>query len=281
MALRKKKVVADNQRTLCLITRSKSFAYVEAYKALRTNLDYIAGSTEGAKVIMITSSMPSESKTNTAVNLSVSLAQAGKKVILLDCDLRKGMLHRYLRIPRQSAGISTLLAGEASLGEALHHFQDLQIDVLTAGYVPANPSELLGSPAMGNLLKTLAANYDYVICDTAPINVVSDAAALGRYADGAVLVVSHNLVTRESALAAKAALENANVHILGAVLTQYDAKKSGSKAYTYYNYNYGDGYGYGQTHRSKSGSEAKRPESSSGSSSAKRASSNSAPRRAK
>lgn len=248
MAFGKKKIVDDGKRTLRLVTQSRSFAYVEAYKALRTNLDYVAANGSGAKIIMITSSMPSEGKSNVAVNLAVSLAQDDKKVILLDCDLRKGTLHRYLRLSRQSAGLASLLTGEVELNEAIHRFKDLKIDVLTAGYVPSNPSELLGSGAMGSLLRTLGANYDYVICDTAPINVVSDAAALGRYADGAVLVVSHNLVTRESALAAKMALENANVPILGAVLNQYDAKKTGgSKAYTYYNY--GDDYGYGSTER--------------------------------
>ena len=115
-----------------------------------------------------------------------------------------------------------------------------------AGFVPDNPSELLGSERMGKVLQALAAQYDYVLCDTPPVSAVSDASALSRFVDGAVLVVSHNQVTRQSALAAKAQLESGNVPILGAVLNLYDAKQSsdGGRTYAYYNYEY---YGSGDS----------------------------------
>lgn len=236
------------KRTLRLTSQSKSFAYVEAYKALRTNLEYVSQAHGGStKVIMVTSSTPSEGKSNVAVNLAVSLAAGGKKAVLLDCDLRKGTIHRYLHIT-SLPGITTCLSGEVALSETIRHFTELGIDVITAGSIPANPSELLGSDRMGKVLRALANEYDYVICDTPPVNAVADAAALSRYVDGAVLVVSHNQVTRETALAAKRQLENSNVPILGAVLNMYDVKKSGgdSKTYTYYNYSsYGYGYGDG------------------------------------
>lgn len=239
----------DSWRTLRLISQSKSFAYVEAYKALRTNLDYMAQANgSNAKVIMVTSSTPAEGKSNVSINLAISLGQSGKKVILLDCDLRKGTIHRYLRIS-SLPGITSCLSGEVSLAEAIHHFKDIGIDVMTTGMIPGNPSELLGSDRMGKMLHALAGEYDYVICDTPPVNAVSDAAALSRYVDGAVLVVSHNQVSRETALAAKAQLDNNNVPIFGTVLNMYDAKKvnADSKTYSYYNYgSYGD-YGYSDT----------------------------------
>lgn len=244
MSREKKLKRMESSRSLRLVSQSKSFAYVEAYKALRTNLDYMASANGGkSKVIMITSSTPAEGKSNVAINLAISLGESGKRVILLDCDLRKGTVHRYLRISSMP-GITTCLSGEVALSEAVHHFKDLGIDVMTSGAVPSNPSELLGSDRMGKMLQVLAGQYDYVICDTPPVNAVSDATALSRYVDGAVLVVSHNLVSRDTVLAAKAQLDNNNVPILGAILNLYDAKKAGSdgnKVYSYYNY----GYGYG------------------------------------
>lgn len=244
---RKKEVVDDSQCSLRIVTQSRSFSYVEAYKSLRTNLNYVVQANgPDCKVIMLTSSMPSEGKSNVSVNLAVSLAQDGKKVILVDCDLRKGTLHRYLRIPRRLPGLTSLLTEQARLEEVGHHFKDLEIDVIAAGFVPDNPSELLGSERMGKVLQILAAQYDFVLCDTPPVSAVSDASALSRFVDGAVLVVSHNQVTRQSALAAKAQLESGNVPILGAVLNLYDAKQSsdGGRTYAYYNYEY---YGSGDS----------------------------------
>ena len=102
---------------------------------------------------------------------------------------------------------------------------------------------------MGQMFKTLRERYDYILCDTPPVNAVTDASALGRYVDGAILVVSHNYVSRESALAAKNQLEANNIPIFGVVLNMYDSKHSGEngKLYCYYNYGYSSDYGYGQT----------------------------------
>lgn len=246
-----------SERTMRLMTQSESFAYVEAYKALRTNVKFMAGASDNAKVIMITSSQPAEGKSNVSINLAVALAEDGEKVVLLDCDFRKGTMQRYLKVPRQSPGLTSFLIGEAKYDSIVHHFQNLKIDLLPAGFVPPNPSELLGSRQMGKLLEVLSHHYDYIICDTAPVNAVSDAVALARYADGAILVVSYNDVTRQSAIAARKQLEASNVTILGAVLNMYDARDTNemSHKYSYYNYkSYGE-YGYdtevtGSDHRS-------------------------------
>ncbi len=238
------------KRSLRIVSASFSFGYVEAYKALRTNLNYMLKTEGHNKVIMVTSSVPAEGKSNVSINLAITLAEDNKRVILLDCDLRKGTLHRYLRIPRQLAGITTYLAGDVELPDAIQHFSDLGIDVMTAGIVPPNPSELLGCEKMGKLLNELTQHYDYVLCDTPPVNAVSDTSVLSKYADGAILVVSHNKVTRDNVLAAKAQLDASDTTIFGVVLNMYDAKQTGTdntKYYSYYNYNYQYGnYSYGE-----------------------------------
>lgn len=248
-ARKKKNEWGKERPVLRLMTKSHSFAYVEAYKSLRTNVVYMTSSHETpAKVLMITSAVPGEGKSNVSVNLAVSLAQDGKRVVLLDCDLRTGTLHRYLRLPRQEAGLSALLSSEQpieqQLQESFYHFGKLGIDVLPAGYSPANPSELLGSERMRAILRALAQSYDYVLCDSAPINAVTDGIALGRYMDGAILVVSHNNVTRDAVVTAKNQLESINLPILGTVLNRYVPDKAAGKEhdYTYYS---GYGYGYG------------------------------------
>lgn len=247
---KKKKNKSGTKRSLRIVSASSSFGYIEAYKALRTNLSYVmeAGG-QHSKIVMVTSSVPVEGKSNVSINLAVTLAEEHKRVILLDCDLRKGTLHRYLRIPRHVSGITELLGDEIELDDAIQHFNDLGIDVMTSGMVPPNPSELLGSEKMGKMLSCLSLRYDYVICDTPPVNAVTDTTVLSRYADGAVLVVSHNKVTRENVLAAKEQLEKNNTQIFGVILNMYDAKKTGTdntKYYSYYNYNYQYGnYNYG------------------------------------
>jgi capsular exopolysaccharide synthesis family protein len=230
---------------LNVLSEKSSFGYVEAFKALRTNLTYLLQDHGRGHVLMITSSIPGEGKSNISVNLSLTLAQDNNKVILIDCDLRKGTLHRYLNVPPTAAGLSSVLTGEAPLSETIYKLS-YGFHFMPVGVLPNNPSELIGSRNMSKLLSALSKQYDYVICDTAPVNAVADTSILCRYVDGVVFVVSHNDVTRNTVLAAKEQLESSNANILGVVLNKYDAKTSGSdtsKYYSYYNYsNYGYGY---------------------------------------
>lgn len=235
------------QRKLTLLNEKSSFGYVEAYKSLRTNMTYLLKpKADGSgQIIMVTSSTPGEGKSNVSVNLAVTLGQDNKRVILLDCDLRKGTLHRYLNVPALSAGITAVLNKESELSGAIKRMS-LGFDFIPVGTIPNNPSELIGSSRMNALLRVLSKNYDYVICDTAPVNAVSDTSILCRYMDGTILVVSHNDVSKNTVLAAKEQLENSGANILGAVLNRYDAKQTGSDAagyYSYYNYSTYEGYG--------------------------------------
>lgn len=247
---KKNKKTGDRKkdRELHIISESTSFGFREAYRALRTNLNYVVESAKLGHVIMVTSSVPAEAKSNVSANLCVSLAQEKKKVLLIDCDLRKGTMHRYLGVSRRQSGLVEFLSGEEKdWHKCIVHLDEYGFDFMPSGMIVDNPTELLADSATGRLFNELSAIYDMVICDTPPVNAVADTSVLSRYTDGVILVVSHNQVTRDNVRAAKAQLESTNTNILGVVLSMFDATKTGTdntKQYSYYNYNYSGSYGY-------------------------------------
>lgn len=239
----KKKQQESEHRTLQLVTDKKMpFGYVESYKSLRTNLDFMAGSMD-VHTLVVTSTVPEESKSNVAVNLAMTLAESGKKVALVDCDLRKPVLHRYLKAGHNVKGVSNVLSNQCTLEEAVKELEDNKISFLPAGTPPPNPSELLGQPQMEKLVKALRETYDFVLFDAPPVSVVTDAAVIGRYVDGALFVVRSDYAPTDAVRGAVRKLQDAGVKVLGTVLTRYDMKKSlkgSSYAYNYsYNYSYG------------------------------------------
>ncbi len=215
------------------------FNYVEAFKSLRTNLNFISA-TEKINTLILTSAIPGEGKSNTAINLAITLAEDNKSVVVVDCDLRKPSLNRYLKLGHNFKGVTDILTGTANVEDALIQFEDLGIHVLTAGAVPPNPSEMLSAEPMQKLVADLKEAFDYVILDTPPVSVVTDAAILGRYADGAILCVRSNFAPKETVQLAKERLTAVGVRILGVVLTGFDAKNDAkSSAYSYaYEYEY-------------------------------------------
>lgn len=215
------------------------FAYVEAYKSLRTNLKFIAN-TSGARSFVITSAVPEESKSNSAINLAITLAMDGQNVILVDCDLRKPVLHKYMKSARGRKGLTNVLAGEAELESCITKLKDVNISTLIAGTVPPNPSEILSSTAMAEVIERLKEHYDYVILDAPPVSVVTDAAILGGMVDGALLVVRSKYASIDAIKLAKQKLDEVGVKIFGVVLTRYNAKASNKK--TGYSYSYGYEY---------------------------------------
>lgn len=232
------------QRSLQLISqKGMPFAYVEAYKSLRTNLNFLTSST-GARAIVVTSTMPEEAKSNVSVNLALTLAEDGKNVALVDCDLRKPVLHKYLKAGHNVKGVSNIVSNQCKLEEALLRLEQFKITFLPAGTPPPNPSELLGSARMQQMIQQLRATFDYVIFDAPPISMVTDAAVIGNQVDGALFVVRSSYAPAESVEAAVKKLKDTGVKVLGAVLTRYDAKtalKGSNYAYNYYSY----GYSYG------------------------------------
>lgn len=242
-----------NKRSLQLITSDKMpFAYVEAYKSLRTNLNFLAGSND-VHCIVVTSTAPEESKSNVSVNLALTLAESGKKVALVDCDLRKPVLHKYLKAGHNVKGVSNILSRQISLKEAMVMPKGFNFSFLPAGTTPPNPSELLSQPQMVEMIAALREEFDFVIFDAPPISMVTDAAIIGNLVDGALFVVRSNYAATDAVKAATQQLQSAGVKILGVVLTRYNIKKSlkhSNYGYGYYS-NYGYAYENPQTDSSK------------------------------
>lgn len=232
----------ESKRVVQLITqKDMPFYYVEAYKSLRTNIQFLTGSA-GVRSIVVTSTIPEEAKSNTVANLAMALSEAGRTVVLVDCDLRKPVMHKYLKIGHNTRGVSNVLSGQCTMEEAIVHLEGSSVYVLPAGTLPPNPSELLSQKQMEALVRRLRASFDYVIIDAPPISVVTDAAIIGRMVDGALYVVRSQFVPAKAVQTSVAKLRDAGVNVLGTVITRYNPKtslKSSGYSYTYsYDYNY-------------------------------------------
>lgn len=203
----------------------------EAYRALRTNILF-ATFDKPARSIAVTSTSQDEGKTTIVANLAVAFSQAGKRVVLVDADLRRPSLHTLFGLPNER-GVTSAFIGEAaaSLSADLQDSGVANLRLLTSGPLPPNPSEILGSQRMSVLIGGLAELADYVLFDCPPILAVTDAAILGHQVDGVLLVVSANKTKRDGALKAKQLLEKVNANILGVVLNN---AKLDSSVFRYY-----------------------------------------------
>lgn len=203
----------------------------EAYRTLRTNIQF--SKTDGdLKTIMFTSSGPGEGKSTTIANTAVALAQSGKQVILVDCDLRKPVQHKIFG--KRNRGVTNILVEEI---EANHFIQDTQVEnlrLLTSGPIPPNPSELLGSGKMQELINYLKTQADYVIIDAPPVIAVTDASVLASRVDGVTLVINSGSVRPEMAQKAKDLLIKANGHLLGVILNRVEIEEEHAYYYYYY-----------------------------------------------
>lgn len=226
-----------SNRKFLLVGKDTPFQYQEAFKSLRTNLKFLAMGKSCKKIIM-TSAIPGEGKSSVAINLAVSLADAGSRVLLMDCDLRKPILHRYLKLDKSSyKGLTNILSGGV-LTESIVNMKSLNLHVIIADAIPPNPAELLGSGRMKILVEELEKHYDYIIFDTPPVSVVTDAAVLSQYADGVILVIRQNHATFDEVALAKKNLDTVHANILGAVLNDFNTKSADKESGYYYSYNY-------------------------------------------
>lgn len=240
-----------------ILSEKSDFFIRESYKALRTNVTFSLADETACKVLIVTSAMQSEGKSITALNLAISYAEMKQRVLLIDCDLRRPKLARLLSA-KEKVGLSNLLIQPELLGKAIHDSGIEDLDVIFAGDVPPNPSELLGSARMKTLLESLQKNYDYIILDTSPVNLVTDACVLVPESSGVLFVVRAGLSERGSVLRAVEQLERSHAKILGFVLNEvpresgyYGYRKYGYRRHRYgygrgYGYGHGYGYGYGQ-----------------------------------
>lgn len=213
---------------LVVETKPKS-VIAESYRTLRTNIQY-SSFDKKYKSIVITSSEQGEGKSTTAANLALSLAQGEKKVVLIDCDLRKPSIHKKFKVSN-ATGLSDVLIGKELLSNTLKRRGE-NLFILTSGKIPPNPSEMLSSKAMSNLLEELKEDFDYIIIDTPPIQAVTDSQILSTKVDGTLLVIRAKETKRESVHNAVNLLKKVNAHIIGTVLNGVD-NDSGNYYYYY------------------------------------------------
>lgn len=231
-----------------LLSEKSSFSVQEAYKTLRTNVIFTMPGT-GCKCIGITSADRGDGKSSVAINLAISFAQLKKRVLVIDCDMRLPTIAYKLNI-KDKPGLSNLLTGQNDIREKLIYRVNARgIDVLVAGDVPPDPTVLLESKQMENLIAFLREHYDYIVFDFPPINVVSDAILLSKYMDGYFLIVRHNLSEYGRVNDVLRIMNFGDAKILGFV---YNGKSNGQGYYRrtrkyYYKHNYykGKSYGYG------------------------------------
>jgi capsular exopolysaccharide synthesis family protein len=242
-----------------ILTDKSGFYLKEAYRSLRTNVNFTFADTEGCKVVMVTSSLQGEGKSITALNLSISLGQTDNKVLLIDCDLRRPRLARLMNTGA-SVGVSNLLMDLQQLDSAIISNEEHGIDMIFAGDIPPNPAELLASQRMKKLLEILRKRYDYIIIDSPPVDLVVDAVALSAQCDGVLYVVRAGRSERGAVIDGMEQLEYAGAKVIGFVfngVTSETTKGYGKYRYRkyaaygrygrygYYRRKYGYGYGYG------------------------------------
>jgi len=222
--------INDNQKTL---HKNLEFTATEQYKLLRTNLSFTLPEDDGCKIIGVTSSMRGEGKSTTAVNLSYVLAESGKKVLLIDGDLRIPSIAKKMRID-STPGLTDLLRGDMKIDLATLRSQHLaNWYILPSGALPPNPSELLGSKRMEATLRGLAEHFEYIVVDLPPVNIVSDALAISKFINGMIVVNREEYTEKKELETCFRQLKLSNVNVLGCVM---NGTKSGKGYYNRYRY---------------------------------------------
>lgn len=246
-----------------ILSEKSGFYLREAYRALRTNVNFALADMEGRKVIMVTSALQAEGKSLTALNLAIALGSMDKKVLLIDCDLRRPRMARLMNL-NALAGLSNLLMDFGLMDVAVINSEEHGIDFILAGDIPPNPAELLASARMQKLVEKMREQYDYVILDSPPVDLVADAVALSSQCDGVLFVVRANQTERGAVIHGIDQLKYAGANVIGFVfngVTSETARGYGKYRYRkfarngnyrkFYRYDYRYGYGYGSNDASK------------------------------
>jgi capsular exopolysaccharide synthesis family protein len=232
--------LANNHMELIVRENPKSLIS-EAYRTLRTGVLF-SGSKPSPQLIQITSAGPQEGKTITTANLATVMAQSGSQVLIVDCDMRKPRVHEIFGIPN-GRGLSDLLLDGEDGFSVIRKTRIPNLNLITCGKIPANPSELLSSKRMQRLLTLLGEKYDRIIMDSPPVLAVTDSILLSRMVDGIIMVVGAGATSRDGVVRAVEQLREVNARILGSVLNNLNVEKERYYYSRYYYYNYGK-YGY-------------------------------------
>ena len=222
------------QTVKLVINEQENFRLKEAYRTLRSNIEFCGA---GTQLIAVTSCTPNEGKTSVAVNLGVAIAESGKKVMIIDADLRKSVMVGRYKTGIVKVGLTHCLVGQKVFTEAICRTNIKNLFIAFAGPVPPNPSELLGGDLFKMVLESLRSAFDYIIVDTPPLGSVIDGAVVARQCDGVIMVIESNAISYKFAQQVKGQLEKAECKILGVVLNKIDMEGKG-----YYG-NYGKYYG--------------------------------------
>ena len=228
----KKKVKQDRSEDLITYRYPQSIVS-ESFRSIRTNLSFMSPD-KPLKSIMITSSGVGEGKSLFICNLSVSLAQNGEKVLLIDSDTRRPMVHRFFRLTNHT-GLNDLLTGKEEFAEVVESSKVENLDVMTTGSIPPNPLELISSKKMDSVLKEATEKYDKVMVDAPPAAMLADASVLGNKVDGVIIVAESEETKRDILKKAVDNLKKAQANIIGSVLNNHSLKRSG---YYYSQYDY-------------------------------------------
>jgi succinoglycan biosynthesis transport protein ExoP len=222
----------DSQSRLVTVSSPRD-PISEAFRALRTNIQF--ASVDGLlHSLMVTSAGPGEGKSTTAANLAVVLAHAGRKVVLVDADLRRPVLHRLFKLSNSKGLTTALLDVKAPASVHLQSTDVTGLSVMTSGPIPPNPAELLGSHRMADVLASLKQGSDVVILDSTPVLTVADALVLAPHVDGTLLLVEAGKTRRDALVQAREALQRTDGHLFGIALNKISAQRSGYYYYAYY-----------------------------------------------
>lgn len=235
-------LITTGSKDLYVMSHPKS-AVAECCRAIRTNLLFMTPDTP-ARSLVITSAGRGEGKTTTAVNLAITMAQSGMRVLLVDTDLRLPRLHKAFGIPASSDGVSRAILGEVDVHSVVRETGVPNLYLMPCGAIPPNPAELLHAERFKSIVAELTATYDRVIFDSPPVGMVTDAVILSRLTEGTVLVAKERQTSKDALQRARRLLSTAGVNLLGCILNDLDMSKPGGYGYYYYSrYGYYAGYG--------------------------------------
>ncbi len=244
----KKKVVTNDKERKTMLDVEVPFAVKEAYNTMRNNLIFSL-STGKDNVFVVSSALPGEGKSTSVANMCISIGETESKVLLVDADIRKPVQHKMFELDNKN-GLSTVLAGMCEFDKVVHKNVHQNLDILTAGPIPPNPSQILASDNMVEFINNVKQKYDYVVIDTSPINLVSDSLVIAKNTAGIILVTRQEVTTYDQVEKALSNVANMNINKLGIVVnsTLSNGGKYGKYGYSKYGYAYAS---YGEEENKK------------------------------